>query len=130
MSFAVVVPEFVSWTLAPVPSLVNEMTPLALMFAGAVALSAPPLVVVAQLGQTMLPVEAEIVSGNDAVTAGVPLLDPALHVGVPATSGVVIVSAPLVPALMDRVPLAPEVPLIATAPLAATENNFELSALF
>jgi len=116
--------------LLPLPSLVNEMTPPALMFAGAVALSAPPFVVVAQVEQEMFPVADVIASGEEAVTAGVPLLDPAVHVGVPAAKGVVMESDPLVPPLMETEPLAPAAPLTATAPPAPMENSFELSELF
>ena len=46
---------------------------------------------------TMLPVAVVIESGEDAVTTGVPLEVPAVHVGVPAVAWVVIVNAPLVP---------------------------------
>ena len=82
----------------------REIAPPALIAIGTVPLKAPPLVVVAQVGQVTLPVALEIAKGDDAVTAGVPLLVPAVQVEVPATDWVLIVNAPLVKPLIASGP--------------------------
>ena len=81
-----------TWPATPV----IDTTPAALTATGAVPEIAPPPLDVTQVAQVIFPVAVVMANGEEAVTAGVPLDVPAVHVGVPATACVVTVSAPLV----------------------------------
>jgi hypothetical protein len=83
-------PPVSSWPLVSVPAAVPQfaqaMTPLESIVTGEVAESAPPLVVVEQVGHVKLPVVGLRTSGDEAPTAKVPAVLGSVSVGVPAVA--------------------------------------------